>query len=470
MASPDSHTAPRTTRTPHTGVILLIVLVSYFMIVLDNSVIFTGLPQVREELGVSATGLAWTQNAYTLVFGGLLLLGARLGDLLGRRRVFIIGLALFGSASLLVGTAQSESWIIAARAFQGIGAAIVAPSSLAMITALFPAGTERTRATAAYGTTAGLGASLGLVVGGALASWLSWRAGFFINVPVAIVMILLALRYLPLFESARGRFDILGAATSTLGMGALVYGIINAGETGWSAPLTLWPILIGAAVVTVFIINEWRATQPIMPLRLFASAERSGAAIARLLFAGTMIAFFFFTTQYFQGVYGWTPLQAGLGFLPMSLVQFGSSLFVPRLTRRWGNTPLLVTGLVLVFAGMAWISQLTVHTSFLVGAVSPLILLGLGQGLAFGPLTSAGVSGARSGDSGAASGLVNTAHQLGSTLGVAVLTSVSAGASTLADQVTATYTGGAVMLAAAVVATLFLIVPAERHPRRVTAS
>lgn len=445
--------------------VLTIVLVSYFMIVLDNSIIFTGLPQIQADLGLSPAGLAWAQNAYTLVFGGLLLLGAHMGDLLGRRRVFIAGLVLFGLASFLVGTAQSEAWIIAARAFQGVGAAIVAPSSLALITALFPAGPERTRATAAYGTTAGLGASLGLVVGGAVASAISWRAGFFINVPIAVVMIVLAVKYLPGFDTVRGRFDLFGAIASTLGMGAFVYGIINAGETSWDDPLTIWPIAGGLVVLAAFVVNEWKAKQPIMPLRLFASAERSGAAIARLLFAGTMIAFFF-TTQLFQGVYGWTPLQAGLGFLPMTAVQFASSLLVPRLTRRFGGAVLLTAGLALVTAGMGWMAQITAETPFVIGAVGPLILLGLGQGLAFGPLTSAGVAGARASDAGAASGLVNTAHQLGSTLGVAVLTAVAAGAATLEQHVVDAYIGGTVMVGIAVVAALALILPAETRRRR----
>lgn len=462
---------PTTTRRLRTGMILAIVLVSYFMIVLDNSIIFTGLPQIQASLGLSPGGLAWAQNAYTLVFGGLLLLGARMGDLIGRRRVFITGLVLFGIASFLVGAAQSGTWIIAARAFQGIGAAIVAPSSLALITALFPVGPERTRATAAYGTTAGLGASLGLVVGGALASAISWRAGFFINVPIAAVMIILAVKHLPAFETAKGRFDLFGAVASTLGMGAFVYGIINAGERGWTAALTIWPIIAGLVILTAFVVNEWKAKQPIMPLRLFASAERSGAAIARLLFAGTMIAFFFFTTQLFQGVYGWTPLQAGLGFLPMTIVQFVSSLFVSRLTRRIGNAPLLTAGLVLVTAGLAWMTQITADTPFLVGAAGPLVLLGLGQGIAFGPLTSAGVAGARPEDAGAASGLVNTAHQLGSTLGVAILTAAAAGATTLEGRVIDAYTGGTVMLAIAVVAALVLVVPGEiRHRREQRAS
>ncbi|MEE2058449.1 MFS transporter [Rhodococcus artemisiae] len=449
----------RRPQTLRTGMVLAIVLVSYFMIVLDNSIIFTGLPQIQADMGLSPGGLAWAQNAYTLVFGGLLLLGARAGDLLGRRRMFVVGLVLFGFASFLVGTAQSETWIIAARAFQGIGAAIVAPASLALITATFPAGRERTRAVAAYGTTAGLGASLGLVVGGALASALSWRAGFFINVPLAIILILAACKYLPAFEAHEGRFDLTGAIASTLGMGALVYGIINAGEQGWTDPVTTWPIALGAAVLIVFVVNERRAKQPILPLRLFASAERSGAAVVRLLFAGTMIAFFFFTTQFFQGVYGWTPLQAGLGFLPMSLVQFVSSLFVSRLTRRFGSAPVLVVGLTLVTAGMAWMTQLTGEAPFLAGAVGPLVLLGLGQGLAFGPLTAAGIAGARAEDAGAASGLVNTAHQLGSTLGVAILTAVAAGAVTLEQHVIDAYLGGTVMLVLALMVAGITLAP-----------
>lgn len=452
-----------------TGMILAIVLISYFMIVLDNSIIFTGLPQIRAELQLTPAGLAWAQNAYTLVFGGLLLLGARTGDLLGRRRVLTVGLVIFGVASLLVGTAQTGTWIIAARALQGIGAAIVAPTSLALLTSAFPAGPERTRATAAYGTTAGLGASLGLVVGGALASWVSWRAGFFINVPIALVMLLLALRYLPATRPTSGRFDLVGAFASTLGMGAFVYGIIQGGERGWGDPLTLGPIVVGVLVIALFVVDQARAAQPIMPLRLFASAERSGAAVARLLFASTMIAFFFFTTQFFQEVYGWTPLQAGLGFLPMTVVQFAVSLLVPSLTRRLGGAPLIGAGLGLVLAGMIWISLITADVPFVVGVAGPLVLLGAGQGLTFGPLTSAGVAGARPEDAGAASGLVNTAHQLGSTLGVAVLTAVAAGATTSTQRVVDAYRGGAVMLAAAVVVVLLTVLPVQIRARRASA-
>ena len=458
--------ATSATGTRHPVAVLTIILVSYFMIVLDNSIIFTGLPQIAAEMNLSPVELSWVQNAYTLVFGGLLLLGARAGDILGRRRVFIVGLVIFGIASFLVGAAQSEAWIIGARALQGIGAAIIAPTSLALVTATMPAGPERTRAVAAYGATAGIGASLGLVVGGALAEWVSWRAGFYINVPIAVAMILTALRYLPDVRPVPGRFDVIGAATSTLGMGALVYGIVTAGEEGWNSPVTVVSIVTGAVVLVGFVLNEWRASQPVMPLRLFASRERSGAAVARLLFAGTMIAFFFFTTQYLQGVYEWNPLQAGLAFLPMTIVQFLFSLPVPRLTRRFGNGVLLTVGLTLVLAGLLWLTGLTPDTGYVTGFLPALLLIGLGQGLAFGPLTAAGIAGARAEDAGAASGLVNTAHQLGSTVGIAVLTAAAAGAATLAEHVVIAYTGGAIMIGIALVATLGLILPADLATRR----
>lgn len=271
--------------------ILAIILVGYFMILLDNSIIFTGLPGIQAEMRYTATGLAWVQDAYTLVFGGLLLLGARAGDLLGRRRIFIIGLAVFSAASLLIGLAPSGQWLIGARALQGVGAAVVAPSSLSLLTASFAPGRERTRAVAWYGATAGIGASLGLVIGGALAHWISWRAGFFINVPIGAAMILLAPRFIPASPRTPGRFDAAGAITATLGMGALVFGIISSADAGWLAPRTVLALGAGAVLLAVFVANEWRAGQPVMPLRLFASRERSGAYLGRMLYMGAMIGF-----------------------------------------------------------------------------------------------------------------------------------------------------------------------------------
>jgi EmrB/QacA subfamily drug resistance transporter len=447
-----------TTRT-RSGPILAIILTSYFMILLDNSVIFTGLPSIRSELGLSATELSWVQDAYTLVFGGLLLLGARAGDLTGRRRLFVIGLAVFTTASFLVGAAPTGWWLIAARALQGIGAAVVAPTSLSLLTANFPEGRERTRAVSWYGATAGIGASLGLVVGGACAHWISWRAGFFINLPVGLALVLAARRYLGETERRTGRFDTVGALTATLGVGAIVFGIVNSADAGRGSPVTVAALAGGVVLLVVLVANEWRAEQPIMPLRLFRSRERSGAYATRMLFLGAMIGFFYFTTQYLQGVLGFSPLQAGLGFFPMTVVNFAVAMAVPRLTRRFGNALLLAAGIAVTLAGMAWLSRLHAGDAYLSSVALPMILIGAGQGLAFAPLTAAGISGVTAADAGAASGLVNTFHQLGSALGLALLVAISANATTLTTHVTAALTGSAALLAAALLITLTSITP-----------
>ncbi|TCO50460.1 EmrB/QacA subfamily drug resistance transporter [Kribbella antiqua] len=442
------------TTPTRSGPILAIILTSYFMILLDNSVIFTGLPSIRSELGLSATELSWVQDAYTLVFGGLLLLGARAGDLIGRRRLFVIGLAIFTTASFLVGAAPTGWWLIAARALQGIGAAVVAPTSLSLLTANFPEGRERTRAVSWYGATAGIGASLGLVVGGACAHWISWRAGFFINLPVGLALVLAARRYLGETERRTGRFDTVGALTATLGVGAIVFGIVNSADAGWGSLTTVAALAGGVVLLVVLVANEWRAEQPIMPLRLFRSRERSGAYAARLLFLGAMIGFFYFTTQYLQGVLGFSPLQAGLGFFPMTVVNFAVAIAVPRLTRRFGNAMLLAAGLAVTLAGMAWLSRLHAGDVYLSSVALPMVLIGAGQGLAFAPLTAAGISGVTAADAGVASGLVNTFHQLGSALGLALLVAISANATTLTTHVTTALTGSAALLAAALLITL----------------
>jgi MFS family permease len=269
-------------RNSKPAAILAIILISYFMILLDNSVIFTGLPSIRAGLDLSPTGLSWVQDAYTLVFGGLLLLGARAGDLIGRRRLFVIGLAVFGGASLLIGLAPAGWWMIAARALQGVGAAIVAPTSLALITAYFE-GEARSRAVAWYAATAGIGASLGLLVGGALTDLISWRAAFLVNVPIAIAMIVGARAVLTETPRQRGRFDVVGALCATLGMGALVFGIIESGEAGWGSARVVAALVVGVLLLAALVVTESRAAQPVMPLRLFASRVRSGAYAARAL-------------------------------------------------------------------------------------------------------------------------------------------------------------------------------------------
>ncbi|MGC5568272.1 MFS transporter [Streptomyces sp. FR-108] len=248
-----------------------IICVSYFMVILDNSIVFTGLPQIQSAMGFSATGLSWITNPYVLVFGGLLLLGARAGDLFGHRRMFVYSLIVFSLASLLVGAAQTQWWLIAAGAFQGVGAAVLAPSALSLLTRSFAEGRARNRAMAAYSAVAGLGASLGLVVGGLVADLIAWRVGFFLNVPVGLVMIWLAVRHLSETERRPGGFDVASALLATLGSTALVLGIVVAADFGWSAPVTVGPLVAGLVLLGLFVAVERRAAQPIVPLRLFAA-------------------------------------------------------------------------------------------------------------------------------------------------------------------------------------------------------
>ena len=415
---PPSATRAVKAATAHPTAVLVIICVSYFMVILDNSIIFTALPSIRTGMNLSDTGLAWVQDAYTLVFGGLILLGARSGDLLGRRRMFITALVLFATASFLVGAAPTGWLLITARALQGIGAAILAPTSLALVTANFE-GHERSRAVAAYAATAGIGASAGLVVGGALADWISWRAGFFLNVPIAVAMILAARRFLSETPRQDGRFDVLGALTATAGMGSIVFAVISAADAGWTAARTVIGLLLGAALLVVLVRNE-------------------------------------------------APLRAGLGFLPMTAVNFAVALRVPGLSRRFGNPALLITGVLATLAGMAGLSRLSPDSTYALGIALPLVLIGVGQGLAFAPLTTFGITGVRGPDAGAASGLVNTAHQLGMALGLSVLVTIAAatpgdGSGARATQVSNALTGASVLLAGALIITVLLALSTRRR-------
>jgi EmrB/QacA subfamily drug resistance transporter len=464
-------------REPNRALILVIILATYLMIILDASIVITALPNIHEALGFSSTGLSWVQNAYTLTFGGLLLLGARAGDILGRRRTFLAGIAIFTAASLLGGLAPSASWLLAARAAQGIGAAIAAPAALALLMTTFPEGAERTRALAMYSAVASGGGSIGLVLGGMLTDWVSWRWGLFINVPVGIALATLALRHLPETPRTSGHFDLAGAITSTLGMTALVYGFVRAASDGWTDSGTLASFVAGAAMLAAFVQTERRAGQPITPLRLFRSRERSGAYAARVLLVGGMFGMFFFVTQYLQGVLGFSALQAGLAFLPMSVAMFAVARAVPRYSALLDDGLLLTGGVALALAGMAWLSQISVDTAYFPGLAIPMLLLGIGMGAAFTPLTAAGLAGVAQRDAGAASGLVNVAHQLGGSLGIGVLVTVfaAAGGSTspsldaatarhdLAGGIATALTGSALLMAAS----LAVIVVAVWRPTSV---
>jgi EmrB/QacA subfamily drug resistance transporter len=457
-----------TTGSP--GAVLAIILACYLMIILDVSVVITALPQIHAALHFSATQLSWVQNAYTLTFGGLMLLGARAGDLLGRRRMFVIGIALFTFASLLAGLAQSPAWLLGARALQGVGAAIAAPSTLALLMTTFREGPERTRAVGLYSAVASGGGSLGLVLGGMLTAWASWRWGMFVNVPIGVTLIWLAPRHLPETERQTGHFDLAGAVTSTVGMSALVYGFVRAASDGWTEPGTLAAFASAALLLAAFVVTERRAAQPITPLRLFASRERTGAYVARLLVVGAMFSTFFFLTQFMQGVSGFSALRCGVAFLPMTLVMFTAVRTVPRWAPRASGATLLVGGLLVGVAGLAWLSRIGAGTAYFPGLALPMVLLGAGLGVALAPLTVAGLAGVEPADAGAASGLVNVFHQLGGSLGIGILVTVfaaterSAPAATdarheLADAVSAVLTGSAIFMTLAIVVVIAVMRP-----------
>ncbi|MBN9670543.1 MFS transporter [Roseibium aggregatum] len=461
-------TTPSETETGNVnpGAVLVIVLVSYLMIVLDTSIVITGLPKIRDGLGFTPSALSWVQNAYMLSFGGLLLLGARAGDIAGRRRMFIWGLGLFTLSSMAIGLAQTPAALVAGRAVQGIGAAVLAPSTLALLSVHFAEGAERTRALAYYAAVAGGGASLGLLVGGLLAGELSWRVGFFMNVPIGIGLMIVARLILDETDRQTGRFDLAGALSSTLGMTALVFGIERSAADGFYDETVLASLGASILLLLFFVINERKAEQPILPLRLFNSRQRSAAYLARMLFIGAMLGFFFFTTQFLQDVFGFTPTQAGMAFLPLTIPSFLASLFVPRLTARLGNGGLMALALAFGSAGLFWLGQATAHSSFIAGFALPMILIGLGNGAALGPLTVASVSGVRSEDTGAASGLVNVFHQLGGALGLAVLLVVFSlvspqaveSSDELARGLAFTFTAGGTFLATALAIALAFLV------------
>jgi len=449
-------TDPHPAETPR-ALVLAIILAGYAMAVLDVSIVMAALPTIHHVLGFSATGLSWVVNAYALTFGGLLLVGARAGDLLGRRRMFVFGIGLFTFASLATGVAQSPAWMIGARALQGVGAAILAPATLALLSTNFPEGSERTTAMAAYGAVAGVATAAGLVLGGLFTDVLSWRVGFLLNVPIGIAAMLAAPRYLAESERRAGRFDLVSGVMSTLGASLLVYGIVRSASAGWGDAVTLAALAAGLGLVALFVAGQARAAQPIMPLRLFDSRERSGAYAARFLFTGALVSSTFFMTQYLQGVSGYSPLQAGLAFLPLTTVVLAVALCLPRLTRRFGNAHLLIAGIVFIMLGAAWLSRVTGDTAYVTGVALPMIVFGIGQAFGLSTLTTAGMAGVAPDDAGAAGGLINVVHHLGGAVGLGILVTVfDAAGPGLADRVSAALSGAAALLALALVVVLVI--------------
>ena len=414
----------RLRRPSHASLVLGVILTCQLMVVLDATIVNVALPQMQQALGFSGASLSWVLNAYTLTFGGLLLLGARAGDLLGRRRTFIAGIAVFIVASLLGGFAPSGGFLLSARALQGVGAALAAPSSLALLTTMFSQPRERVRALGLFTAVSVGGGALGLIMGGLLTEWASWRWVMFVNVPIGLAVILVGLAVLPETQRHRGTFDLPGAVFSTLGMAGLVYGFVRAASDGWTDALTLASFVGGAVLLTAFVLTELRAEQPITPLRLFNDRSRTIANVARGLLFGGMFGLFFFLTQFLQDVLGYSALKTGFAFLPLPVTVFLVSQLTSRvLIHRVHAKVLMVGGVALGITGFALASGLDPSSSY--GHVlASLLLFAVGNGLSFVPLTQAALEGVPAKDAGAASGLVNVTQQLGGTLGVAILVTV----------------------------------------------
>jgi EmrB/QacA subfamily drug resistance transporter len=411
--------APR--RLGRQSVSLFVILTAQLMVVLDGTIVNVALPHIQRGLSFSGSGLSWVLNAYILTFGGLLLLGARAGDLLGRRRTFLFGIALFSVGSLAGGLATAGWMLLAARGLQGVGAAFAAPSSLALLTTLFSEGGQRVRAIGLFTTVSAAGGAIGLLAGGLLTEWASWRWVMFVNVPIGVAVWLVGRFVLVETERRHGRFDIAGAITSTLGMTAIVLGLVQAGSTGWADPITVLSLVAGVALLGVFVWNERRAQEPILPLRLLTNATRSGANVARGLVYAGMYGTFFFLSQFLQDVQGHSPLIVGVGFLPIPASVFlGSQLTSKVLVPRLRPKVIMLLGVSLAGVSLLLSSQLHAGSSYLQVLVN-LVLLGAGAGISLVSLTSASLAGVDPRDAGAASGLVNVVQQLGAALGLAVL-------------------------------------------------
>ncbi|WP_055417710.1 MFS transporter [Streptomyces pactum] len=414
-------------RTPPTWLVVALACAGQFLVVLDVSVVNVALPSMRADLALSAQGLQWVVNAYAIAFAGFMLLGGRAGDLYGRKRMFLVGLGLFTLASLGGGLAQ-ESWqLLAARAVQGLGAAVLAPSTLTILTAAVPEGAARARAIATWTAVGAGGGAAGGLVGGVLVDGLSWRWVLLINVPVGAVVLAGALRWLT--ESRAGerrRLDLPGALLVTAGLAVLAYGISQTESEGWTAAATLVPLLAGLGLLALFLLVEARTAAPLMPLGLLRLRSVASANVAMLVSGSSMFAMWFFMTLYAQNVLGYTPLEAGLALVPSSLAVVLGSKAAPRFMPVIGARNVAVLGTLVAAVGFGWQSTMTADGGYLTAIMIPGILMMLGAGLAATPLASLAISGGAAGDAGLVSGLINTSRTMGGSLGLAVMSTIAA--------------------------------------------
>jgi EmrB/QacA subfamily drug resistance transporter len=407
--------------------VLAVVAVVQFMVVLDASVVNVALPSIQRDVGFSEQSLSWVLNAYTLLFGGFLLLGGRAADRLGRRRVFMAGMALFTGASLACGLSESEATLLIARGAQGLGGALVSPAALSIILTTFAEGSERNRALAIWGAIAGAGGAVGLLLGGAIVEVLSWRWVFFVNVPIGAAVLLLAPRILPESrdEGVRSGYDLEGATAITLGTMALVFTLIKANDWGWGSGRTLAGLAVAVVLLVGFVWIEHRHENPLVPLRIFTNRSLAASDATMLLLAAALFCLFYFCTLYLQQVLGYNALKTGVAYLPFSFAIISSSGVASRVADRVGPKPVLVGGLLLAAVGFALFTRLKVHGDYAGTVLPAMLVMGVGLGMSFVPITIAATSGVAAEDSGLASGLLNTTQQVGGSLGLAVLSAVS---------------------------------------------
>ena len=408
----------------HAGLALVLICAVQMMVILDGTIVNIALPSIQHELHFSAPGLEWVITAYALTFGGLLLLGGRSGDLFGRRRMFTIGVIIFTAASLLGGFATDQLWLIGARVAQGVGGAIASPTALALIQNTYPEGPKRSRAMGVYAAMSGAGGSLGLLLGGILTDVASWRWVLFVNVPIGLTVAIAAPRVLGTTPTRRGRLDLPGALSVTLGMASLVFGLSRAATAGWGDEYTVAALAVAMALLVTFLVIETRSPHALMPLRIFSDRNRAGSYVIMLCLAAAMFATFFFITQFVQNILGYSPLKAGFAFLPMTIGIGGSANIISRLVGRIGPRRPMTVGPLMVASGLMWLSFVGVHAAYF-SIVGPLLLLAVGMGSTFVPLTLTVMSRVPRGEAGLASALLNTGQQIGGSLGLAVLVTVA---------------------------------------------
>jgi EmrB/QacA subfamily drug resistance transporter len=451
---------------------LIVLCLGDLMIVLDTTIVNVALPSIREDLGFSQTSLAWVVNAYLLTFGGFLLLGGRLGDLFGQRRLFLIGVVLFTAASIACGLSTTQGLLVGARAVQGLGGAVVSAVALSLIMALFTDGAERAKAMGVFGFVMAGGGSIGVLLGGVLTDVLDWHWIFLVNVPIGVVVYVLSLRLVPATHGRRGegRLDVAGAVTVTTALMLAVYAIVNGNDVGWTTARTLGLLGAAGALMALFLAIEARVHAPLVPLRLFRQRNLSTSNVVGVLWAAAMFAWFFISALYLQQVLGYSPLEVGLAFLPANLIMGAFSLGLSaKLVMRFGIRAPLAVGLLLASAGLVLFARAPVDGTFVVDVLPSMILLGFGAGMAFNPVLLAAMSDVDPSESGLASGVVNTAFMMGGALGLAVLASLAERrTNTLADSGesalealnggyhAALLVGAAFALAAAVVGAVFL--------------